>query len=72
MLKNYLTVAIRNLSRHKAYTFINVIGLAIGLACSTLILLYLQHEFSYDRHHANADRIYRVIAGERLNVVAKD
>lgn len=61
MLKNYLTIAIRNLARHRAYTFINVIGLAIGLTCSTLILLYLQHEFSYDRHHSKADRIYKVI-----------
>jgi putative ABC transport system permease protein len=61
MFKNYLTVAIRNLARHKAYTFINVAGLAIGLACSTLILLYLQYEFSYDRHHSKADRIYKVI-----------
>ena len=66
MFKNYLTVAIRNLSRHKAYTSINVIGLAIGLACSTLILLYLQHEFSYDRHHNKADRIYKVFMSERL------
>lgn len=61
MFKNYLTVAIRTLARHKTYTFINVIGLAIGLTCSTLILLYLQHEFSYDRHHSKADRIYQVI-----------
>jgi hypothetical protein len=61
MFKNYITVAIRNLARHKTYTFINVAGLAIGLACSTLILLYLQHEFSYDRHHSKADRIYKVI-----------
>ena len=64
MFKNYLTVAIRNLSRHKAYTFINVIGLAIGLTCSTLILLYIQHEFSYDRHHSKADRIYRVVTAQ--------
>ena len=64
MFKNYLTIAIRNLARHKAYTFINVAGLAIGLACSTLILLYLQHEFSYDRHHTKADRIYRLIRGQ--------
>ena len=67
MFKNYLTVAIRNLSRHKAYTFINIIGLAIGLTCSTLILLYLQHEFSYDRHHSKADSIYRVVAERQLS-----
>jgi len=61
MIKNYLTVAIRNLLRHKAYTFINMVGLAIGLTCSMLILLYLQYEFSYDRHHNKADRIHRVL-----------
>ena len=66
MFRNYFTVAIRNLARHKAYTFINVIGLAIGLTCSTLILLYLQHEFSYDRHHTKADRIYKVFQSQRL------
>ncbi|MBT5831787.1 MAG: FtsX-like permease family protein, partial [Candidatus Latescibacteria bacterium] len=60
------TVAIRNLARHKTYTFINVIGLAIGLTCSTLILLFLQHEFSYDRHHSKADRIYKVFQSQRL------
>ncbi|MFT5365146.1 MAG: putative ABC transport system permease protein [Candidatus Latescibacterota bacterium] len=67
MFKNYITVAIRNLARHKAYTFINIIGLAIGLTCSTLILLYLQHEFSYDSHHTKADRIHRVIAEQQLS-----
>ncbi|MBT3603081.1 MAG: FtsX-like permease family protein [Candidatus Latescibacteria bacterium] len=67
MFKNYLIVAIRTLARHKAYTFINVIGLAIGLTCSTLIMLYLQYEFSYDRHHSKADRIHRVIAERRLS-----
>jgi len=65
MFKNYLTVAIRNLMHHKVYTFINMIGLAIGLTCSTLILLYLQHEFSYNRHHSKADRIHRVFPEHR-------
>jgi len=60
MLKNYLKIAARNLAKHKFYSFINITGLAIGLACSLLILLYVQNELSYDRHHANADRIYRV------------
>ncbi|MBT5829340.1 MAG: FtsX-like permease family protein, partial [Candidatus Latescibacteria bacterium] len=65
MFKNYITIAIRNLARHKAYTFINIIGLAIGLTCSTLIFLYLQHEFSYNRHHSKADRIYKILHAQR-------
>ena len=60
MFKNYLTVALRNLTRHKGYTFINVLGLTVGLACFLLIALYVKDELSYDRHHAHADRIYRV------------
>jgi putative ABC transport system permease protein len=60
MLKNHLKIAVRNLLRHKAYSFINIFGLAIGLACCTFILLYVRDELSYDRHHENADRIYRV------------
>ena len=60
MLRNYLTVAIRNLIRHKAYTFINIAGLAIGMASCALILLYIQHELSYDDFHSKGDRIYRV------------
>ena len=65
MIKNYLTVAIRNLMRHKLYTSINVLGLAIGLACGILILLYIQQEFSVDRDHTLGDRIYKVIREER-------
>ena len=65
MIKNYLTVAIRNLMRHKLYTSINVLGLAIGLACGILILLYIQQEFSVDRTHTLGDRIYKVIREER-------
>ena len=65
MIKNYLTVAIRNLMRHKLYTSINVLGLAIGLACSILILLYIQQEFAVNRSHTLGDRIYKVIREER-------
>ncbi|MGH7599072.1 MAG: ABC transporter permease, partial [bacterium] len=61
MFKNYLKIAARNLFKHKAYAFINTAGLAAGMACCLLILLYVQDELSYDRHHENADRIYRVV-----------
>ncbi|HEY4288300.1 MAG TPA: ABC transporter permease [Puia sp.] len=62
MLKNYLKIALRNILRHKAYSAINISGLAIGMASSILILLWVQNELSYDRFHANADRIYRITA----------
>jgi putative ABC transport system permease protein len=60
MFKNYFLMAFRNLKKHRAYTLINVFGLALGLSASILILLYLQFEISYDRFHKNADSIYRV------------
>ena len=62
MLKNYLKVALRNLLRYKGYTFINIMGLAVGIAASVLIFLYVQNELSYDRFHENADRTYRLTA----------
>ncbi len=65
MIKNYFVVAIRNLMRHKLYTSINVLGLAIGLACGILILLYIQQEFAVDRSHTLSDRIYKVIREKR-------
>lgn len=65
MLKNYLLVAFRNLIRHRAYSFINIVGLAVGIACCILILLFVQDEFSYDRFHAKADRIYDVLRETR-------
>ncbi|QHT67981.1 FtsX-like permease family protein [Rhodocytophaga rosea] len=64
MLKNYLKVALRNLFRHKLYTFINVAGLAVGIAFCLLIILFVQHEWSYDRFHPNAQRMYRVALKE--------
>ncbi len=61
MFRNYLIVGIRNLLRHKGYSSINVLGLAIGIACCILILLYVQDELSYDRYHEKSDRIYRLV-----------
>ncbi len=61
MIKNYLKIAFRNIVRHKAYSLINISGLAIGMAASILILLWVQHELSYDRFHKNADQTYRII-----------
>ncbi|MDX1531905.1 MAG: ABC transporter permease, partial [Rhodothermales bacterium] len=60
MLKNYLTVAFRNLRKQRGYTVVNVTGLALGLACSALIALFVRHEHAYDRFHERADRIVRV------------
>jgi len=60
MFKNYLTIALRNLRRHKLISFINIAGLAIGLAMFMLIALYIQHELSFDKFHENGDRICRV------------
>lgn len=64
MYKNYFKVALRNLKKNKLYSFINVIGLALGMACCILILLWVQDELSYDRFHENADRLFRVVDHE--------
>ncbi len=60
MLKNYLKIAWRNLKRNKIYSFINIFGLAFGMTCCIVIMLFVQDELSYDRYHENADRIYRI------------
>lgn len=60
MVKNYLKTALRYLARQKGYTALNIIGLTIGIASSLIIILYLFNELSFDRHHAQADRIYRI------------
>ena len=61
MIRNYLTITIRNLLRQPVYSLINIIGLAIGMAACMLIVLYIQDELSYDRYHPKADRIYRIV-----------
>lgn len=60
MLKNYLKVAFRNLLRQPGYTALNIMGLTVGIASSLIILLYIFHETSFDKHHAKGDHIYRL------------
>ncbi|TNE59257.1 MAG: ABC transporter permease [Bacteroidetes bacterium] len=60
MIKNYLKIASRNLWKQKGYTAINLFGMAVGLMCCFLILLYVRHERQYDRFHESVDRLYRV------------
>jgi putative ABC transport system permease protein len=60
MIRNYFVIAFRNLMKHRFYTFINIACLAIGIASCLIIMLYVSNETGYDKHHANAHRIYRV------------
>ncbi len=60
MLNNYFKIALRNLKKHRGYSFINISGLAIGMASCLLILIFVKSEVSYDRFHQKADQIYRV------------
>lgn len=75
MMKNYLKSAFRYMGRHKSYSFINITGLAIGIACCLLILSWIRYELSYDRFHTNSREIYRVISefhspGSKINYTA--
>src|SRR5882757_9865853 len=60
MFKNYFKTAFRFLLKNKTYSFINIIGLAIGTLCCLYILLYVEDQYSYDKHHNNAKNIYRI------------
>ena len=60
MYKNYFLVALRNFRKHFGYAFLNVTGLAIGIAACILIVLYIQDDLSFDKYHEKANRIYRV------------
>jgi putative ABC transport system permease protein len=70
MLYNYFIVAFRNLNRHRLFSFINILGLAIGITCCTLLALFIKDEFSYERHFQDHENIYRVtttIISDQLN-----
>lgn len=62
MLKNLLTIALRNIFKDKTYSAINILGLTIGITCSMFLFLYILDELSYDRYHKNADNIYRIVS----------
>jgi putative ABC transport system permease protein len=73
MLKNYLKIVLRNIKRHKGYSFINIAGLAIGMACCLFITIWVLDELSYDKFHENAASLYRVeenqdYSGRRFHV----
>ena len=67
MFKNYLLVTLRNMRRFKGYTFINIFGLSVGIACCILILLFVRNELDYDRFNIKADRIFRIGLRASLN-----
>jgi putative ABC transport system permease protein len=61
MFKNYLKIALRSIQKQKLNSFLNIVGLSVGITCSLLIILHVKHELSYDRYFPKADRIYRLI-----------
>ena len=60
MIFNYFKTALRNIRRHRVHSILNITGLAVGMACTIIILLWVRYELSFDRHHENAERIYRL------------
>jgi len=64
MIKNYLKIAFRNLKKHKAYSLINIAGLAIGMATCIMILLWVNDELRFDRFHDKGDHLYRIICSD--------
>lgn len=60
MIRNYFTIAVRNLLKHRVFSFINIVGLSVGIACCVMLALYIHEEFSYDTRFAGVENIYRV------------
>src|SRR5579863_2409000 len=66
MLKNYFKIAIRNLWKNKVFSLINLVGLALGIACSLGIFIIVQHESNFDTFHADYKNIYRIVSDIHL------
>ncbi|GAA3954409.1 FtsX-like permease family protein [Chitinophaga oryziterrae] len=69
MLYNYLKIALRNLKRKRAYTLINIVGLALGFACAILIFSFVKYHLSFDTFHSKKDRIYRIVTEDHMEKV---
>ena len=67
MIKNYFKIAWRNLFRNKAFSLTNLVGLVIGMTCTTLIFLWVRDERTYDKFHANYNNIYKILAHRDFN-----
>ncbi len=67
MIGNYIKIGLRNIKKNKIYSFINISGLAVGMACFIMIILWVQDELSYDVFHNNVDRLYRVLNYEKYS-----
>jgi putative ABC transport system permease protein len=65
MLKNYFLIGLRNLLRSKLYSSINIIGLVLGITCSTIILVYAWSELTHDHYHTKADNLYRITVQQK-------
>ena len=65
LLRSYITIAVRHLLKHRVYAVLNVVSLAVGLACAILILSYIRYELVYDAHNEHYDRIARIIRETR-------
>ena len=71
MLRNYFRIAFRNLMKHKTFSFINILGLTIGIAVCMMIFLFIMNEFNVDNFHKDGDRIYRVMRGYKYDEQTK-
>jgi putative ABC transport system permease protein len=70
MLRNYFKTSLRNLKRNKTYAAINIVGMALGMACGLLIFMLVKYHLSFDDFHANSDRIYRIVTEQHRDVVS--
>jgi putative ABC transport system permease protein len=70
MIQNYFLVALRNITRYASYSVINVLGLALGMACALIIFALVSHHLSYDTFHPSADRIYRIVTEQHRDQVS--
>lgn len=71
MFKNYIIITLRNIRKNKTFSIINILGLAVGMACFILILSYVQHEWNFDRFHEKTDRIYRLLSQDTAEAEEK-